>query len=166
MATSPRSGQAVPLDDLPESLRVAAPEPGQPVPAGAMQPPAVAPRFQGAPVQAGIGRSMLQGLTFGFADEAEAAMRARATSGPRYEQELARVRAGIKQYEEQYPVRAFAGEATGSLLPTVAGIFAAPFTGGASTAATAASAARIPGLASMMARGAGTAAATGALTGA
>jgi len=109
---------------------------------------------------------MLQGLTFGFADEAEAAMRARATSGPRYEQELARVRAGIKQYEEQYPVRAFAGEATGSLLPTVAGIFAAPFTGGASTAATAASAARIPGLASMMARGAGTGAATGALTGA
>jgi hypothetical protein len=109
---------------------------------------------------------MLQGLTFGFADEAEAAMRARATSGPRYEQELARVRAGIKQYEEQYPVRAFAGEATGSLLPTVAGIFAAPFTGGASTAATAASAARIPGLASMMARGAGTGATTGALTGA
>jgi len=109
---------------------------------------------------------MLQGLTFGFADEAEAAMRARATSGPRYEQELARVRAGIKQYEEQYPVRAFAGEATGSLLPTVAGIFAAPFTGGASTAATAASAARIPGLASMMARGAGTGAATGVLTGA
>ncbi len=166
MATSPRSGQAVPLDDLPESLRVAAPEPGQPVPAGAMQPPAAAPKFQGAPVQAGIGRSMLQGLTFGFADEAEAAMRARATSGPRYEQELARVRAGIKQYEEQYPVRAFAGEATGSLLPTVAGIFAAPFTGGASTAATAASAARIPGLASMMARGAGTGATTGALTGA
>ena len=166
MSTSPRSGQAVPLDDLPESLRVAAPEPGQPVPAGAMQPPAAAPRFQGAPVRAGIGRSMLQGLTFGFADEAEAAMRARATSGPRYEQELARVRAGIKQYEEQYPVRAFAGEATGSLLPTVAGIFAAPFTGGASTAATAASAARIPGLASMMARGAGTGAATGALTGA
>jgi hypothetical protein len=109
---------------------------------------------------------MLQGLTFGFSDEAEAAMRARATSGPRYEQELARVRAGIKQYEEQYPVRAFAGEATGSLLPTIAGIFAAPFTGGASTAATAASAARIPGLASMMARGAGTGAATGALTGA
>lgn len=166
MATSPRSGQAVPLDDLPESLRIAAPEPGQRVPITEMQPPAAAPKFQGAPVRAGIGRSMLQGLTFGFSDEAEAAMRARATSGPRYEQELARVRAGIKQYEEQYPVRAFAGEATGSLLPTIAGIFAAPFTGGASTAATAAGAARIPGLASMMARGAGTAAATGALTGA
>jgi len=170
MATSPRSGQAVPLDDLPESLRVAAPEPGQPVPAGAMQPPAAAPKFQGAPVRAGIGRSMLQGLTFGFSDEAEAAMRARATSGPRYEQELARVRAGIKQYEEQYPVRAFAGEATGSLLPTVAGIFAAPFTGGTSAAMTAAragqQAAKIPGLASMVTRGAGTGAATGALTGA
>ena len=170
MATSPRSGQAVPLDDLPESLRVAAPVPGQPVPATEMQPPAAAPRFQGTPVQAGIGRSLLQGLTFGFSDEAEAAMRARATSGPRYEQELARIRAGIKQYEEQYPVRAFAGEAIGGLGPTVAGIIAAPFTGGTSAAMTAAragqQAAKIPGLASMMARGVGAGAATGALSGA
>jgi hypothetical protein len=93
-------------------------------------------------------------------------MRAGSTSGPRYEQELARVRAGIKRYEEQYPVRSFAGEAIGGLGPAVAGILAAPFTGGASTAATAAGAARIPGLASMMVRGAGAGAATGALSGA
>lgn len=170
MATSPRSGQAVPLDDLPESLRVAAPAPGQPVPATEMQPRAVTPRFQGAPVQAGIGRSMLQGLTFGFSDEAEAAMRAGATSGPRYEQELARVRAGIKQYEEQYPVRAFAGEAIGGLGPTIAGLLAAPFTGGTSavvpTARTAQMATRIPGLTSQILRGTGIGAATGAISGA
>lgn len=157
---------AVPAEDLPESLRVTAPAAGQPVPVSAMQAAAAAPRFQGAPVEAGFGRSVLQGLTFGFSDEAEAAMRAGATSGPRYEQELARVRAGIKRYEEQYPVRSFAGEAIGGLAPAVAGILAAPFTGGASTAATAAGAARIPGLASMMARGAGAGAATGALSGA
>jgi len=166
MATSPRSGMAVPAEDLPESLRVTAPAAGQPVPVSEMQAVAAAPRFQGAPVEAGFGRSVLQGLTFGFSDEAEAAMRAGATSGPRYEQELARVRAGIKRYEEQYPVRSFAGEAIGGLAPAVAGILAAPFTGGASTAATAAGAARIPGLASMMARGAGAGAATGALSGA
>ncbi len=54
-------------------------------------------KLAGPPVEAGFGRSVLQGLSFNFADEAEAAMRAGAVSGPRYEQELARVREGIKQ---------------------------------------------------------------------
>lgn len=36
MATSPRSGMAVPIEDLPESLRVTAPTAGQPVPASAI----------------------------------------------------------------------------------------------------------------------------------
>lgn len=177
MATSPRSGQAVPLDDLPESLRVAAPAPGQPVPATEwpegfpfMQPPAAAPKFQGSAVPAGIGRSILQGLSFGFSDEAEAAARARAVSGPRYEQELARVRAGIKQYEEQYPVRSFAGEALGGLGPTVVGLLAAPFTGGTSAAVpaarTAQMATQIPGLTSRILRGTGIGATTGAISGA
>lgn len=177
MATSPRSGQAVPLDDLPESLRVAAPAPGQPVPATEwpegfpfMQPPAAAPKFQGSAVPAGIGRSILQGLSFGFSDEAEAAARARAVSGPRYEQELARVRAGIKQYEEQYPVRSFAGEALGGLGPTVVGLLAAPFTGGTSAvvpaARTAQMATQIPGLTSRILRGTGIGATTGAISGA
>lgn len=127
-------------------------------------------KLSGPPVEAGIGRSILQGLTFGFADEAEAALRARATSGPRYEQELARVREGIKQYEEAYPVRAFAGEAAGGLIPTVAGIAASLPTGGASTAMTAArtgqQAAKIPGLVSQIVRGAGAGATTGAISGA
>ena len=170
MATSPRSGQAVPLDDLPESLRVAAPVPGQPVPATEMQATAAAPKFQGSAVPAGIGRSILQGLSFGFSDEAEAAARARAVSGPRYEQELARVRAGIKQYEEQYPVRSFAGEAIGGLGPTVVGLLAAPFTGGTSAAVpaarTAQMATQIPGLTSRILRGTGIGAATGAISGA
>ena len=66
-------------------------------------------KLAGPPVEAGFGRSVLQGLSFNFADEAEAALRSGAVSGPRYEQELARVREGIKQYEEAYPGRAFIG---------------------------------------------------------
>lgn len=127
-------------------------------------------KLSGPPVEAGLGRSVLQGLTFGFSDEAEAAIRARATSGPRYEQELARVREGIKQYEEGYPVRAFAGEAAGSLLPAAIGFLASPVTGGTSAAMTAArtgqQAARIPGLVSRVKTGAGAGATTGALSGA
>lgn len=168
MSTSPRSGQAVPIDDLPESLRI--PTPGEAVPPSAAPTRVAPPKFEGAPVPAGIGRSILQGLSFGFSDEAEAAARAGQVSGPRYEQELARVRAGIKQYEQQYPVRAFAGEAIGGLAPTVAGLLAAPFTGGASAvvpaARTAQMATQIPGLGSRILRGAGIGAGTGAISGA
>lgn len=127
-------------------------------------------KLSGPPVEAGIGRSILQGLTFGFADEAEAAMRAGATSGPRYEQELARVREGIKQYEEAYPVRAFAGEAAGGLVPTAVSMALAPFTGGASTAMTAGRTAqqigRIPGLASRVGTGVVSGGITGGISGA
>ena len=127
-------------------------------------------KLAGPPVAAGFGRSVLQGLTFNFADEAEAALRAGAVSGPRYEQELARVREGIKQYEEAYPGRAFVGEAMGSLAPTVAGLVAAPFTGGTTGAVTAArtaqQAARIPGILSQVGRGTVAGGTTGALSGA
>lgn len=127
-------------------------------------------KLAGPPVEAGFGRSVLQGLSFNFADEAEAALRAGAVSGPRYEQELARVREGIKQYEEAYPGRAFVGEALGGLAPTVAGLIAAPFTGGASGVATGArvgqQAAKIPGILSQVKRGAVAGTTTGALSGA
>jgi hypothetical protein len=126
-------------------------------------------KLAGPPVEAGFGRSVLQGLSFNFADEAEAAKRAGAVSGPRYEQELARVREGIKQYEEAYPVRAFVGEAVGGLVPTIAGLIAAPFTGGASAAVTGArvgqQAAKIPGLLSQVKRGTVAGGTTGALSG-
>jgi hypothetical protein len=126
-------------------------------------------KLAGPPVEAGFGRSVLQGLSFNFADEAEAALRAGSVSGPRYEQELARVREGIKQYEEAYPGRAFVGEAVGSLAPTVAGLVAAPFTGGTSAAITGArtaqQAAKIPGLLSQVKRGTVAGGTTGAISG-
>ena len=71
---------------------------------------ASARKLGGPPVEAGFGRSVLQGLTFNFADEIEAALRAGSVSNKEYENQLARVRAGIKEYEQQYPGRAFAGE--------------------------------------------------------
>ena len=122
---------------------------------------ASAKKVGGPPVEAGFGRSLLQGLTFNTADEIEAGMRALMSKGmsafdaqqtlgglvtgqkpqSQYEKELSRVRAGIKQYEEQYPGRAFTGELMGGLLPTAAALIAAPFTGGATAPAAAAGAA-------------------------
>jgi len=131
---------------------------------------ASAKKVGGPPVEAGFGRSFMQGLTFNTADEIEAAFRAGAISGPEYQNQLSRVRAGIKQYEEQYPGRAFTGELMGGLLPTAAALIAAPFTGGATAPAAAAGAARtaaaIPTLGQTMARGLGYGAASGAAAGA
>lgn len=126
-------------------------------------------KLAGPPVEAGFGRSVLQGLTFNLADEAEAALRAGAVSGPAYQQELARVREGIKQYEEAYPGRAIGGEVLGSAVPTIAGIALAPFTGGTSAAVTGVRAgqmaAKVPGLMSQVKRGTVAGTATGALSG-
>jgi len=151
---------------------------------------ASAKKVGGPPIDAGFGRSLLQGLTFNTADEIEAAMRALMSKGmsafdaqqtlsglvtgqapqSQYEKELARVRGGIKQYEEQYPGRAFTGELLGGLLPTAAALIAAPFTGGATAPAAATGAARtaaaLPTLGSMTLRGLGYGAASGAAAGA
>ena len=131
---------------------------------------ASAKKVGGPPVEAGFGRSLMQGLTFNTADEIEAAFRAGAISGPEYQNQLSRVRAGIKQYEEQYPGRAFTGELVGGLMPTAAALIAAPFTGGATAPAAAAGAARtvaaLPTLGKTMARGLGYGAASGAAAGA
>ena len=131
---------------------------------------ASAKKVGGPPVEAGFGRSLMQGLTFNTADEIEAAFRAGAISGPEYQNQLSRVRAGIKQYEEQYPGRAFTGELVGGLLPTAAALIAAPFTGGATAPAAAAGAARtvaaLPTLGSMTLRGLGYGTASGIAAGA
>lgn len=131
---------------------------------------ASAKKVGGAPVEAGFGRSFLQGLTFNTADEIEAAFKAGAISGPEYENQLARVRAGIKQYEEQYPGRSFTGELVGGLVPTAAALIAAPFTGGATGPAAVTGATRtaaaLPGLGTNILRGMGYGAASGAAAGA
>jgi hypothetical protein len=127
-------------------------------------------KLGGPPVEAGFGRSVLQGLSFNFADEIEAALRSGSLSNKEYENQLARVRAGIKEYEQQYPGRAFAGEMIGGLAPTAAALIAAPFTGGATAPAAIAGATRmatkIPTLGGIALRGAGYGGVSGAVSGA
>ncbi len=131
---------------------------------------ASARKLGGPPVEAGFGRSVLQGLTFNFADEIEAALKAGSLSNKEYENQLARVRAGIKEYEQQYPGRAFAGEMIGGLAPTAAALIAAPFTGGATGPAAVAGATRmatkIPTLGGIALRSAGYGGVSGAISGA
>lgn len=131
---------------------------------------ASARKLGGPPVEAGFGRSVLQGLSFNFADEIEAALRSGSVSNKEYENQLARVRAGIKEYEQQYPGRAFAGEMIGGLAPTAAALIAAPFTGGATGPAAVAGATRmatkIPTLGGIALRGAGYGGVSGAISGA
>lgn len=106
----------------------------------------------------------LQGLTFGFGEEATAGLRS-FFGGTPYEQNLAQERANLAQYREQFPGRAAAFEVAGALPTAIAAGLAAPATGGASAAAGAANVARAAGMGARIAQGARTGAVTGAATG-
>ena len=110
----------------------------------------------GGIVDFGAGRALLQGLSFGFADEIEAAFKS-ATGDRTYEQEVGAIRAGQKAFEAADPTTALAAEALGSLP-----YMAIPALGAPRIAATAA---RAPSLAQTMTYGAGIGAAEGALGG-
>ena len=67
----------------------------------------------------GLARSAGQGVTLGFGDEIEAAVRA---IGPEtYEEEVAKIRADLAKFRETNPVSAFAGELAGAVPTAVAG---------------------------------------------
>ena len=127
----------------------------------------------GAPIPSTIAGPFLQGLTFNTADEIEAAFRAGAISGPQYEQMLSRVRAGLKEYGEQYPVRSTMAEIGGGLAPVAAALGATYLTGGAAAPALEATGARMaqtiaqkaPSLLAQMGRGAGYGVASGVASG-
>jgi hypothetical protein len=87
-------------------------------------------------------RAMAQGALLGFGDEAEAAIRS-AMTGQTYEGALTDVRQKLKSYQEAYPMQSMGYEALGGLAPAAGAVFAAPFTGGLSTAAVAPTLARI-----------------------
>lgn len=80
-------------------------------------------------------RTMAQGLTLGFADEAEAALR--SLGGADYDQTLQDIRGNIEAYKQARPLESLGYEAGGAALPAVGAVLAAPFTGGASGAAVA-----------------------------
>lgn len=63
----------------------------------------------------GLARAGAQGLTFGFGDEAEARVRSALPGGGTYEEELAKVRAEMKQYGSAYPGTALAAELAGGV---------------------------------------------------
>jgi hypothetical protein len=93
----------------------------------------------GGIVDFGAGRSLLQGLTFGFADELEAILPSGVTApGETYEQRLGQIRAGQTAFEGREPGTAMAMEALGAL-PTLAlpvGIAARGLQAGAGMAGT------------------------------
>tara|TARA_X000001036_G_scaffold420075_1_gene440561 strand:+ start:1001 stop:2968 length:1968 start_codon:yes stop_codon:yes gene_type:complete len=99
------------------------------------------------------GRSLIQGLTFGFGDEIEAAIRASVPefiSGDErtYEQIRDGVREKLQAYQEAYPAEAITTEIIGAIVPTVA----ASITGIGGPAAGAATAARTAGIRANMMR--------------
>ena len=110
-----------------------------------------ATKVGGAPIKSSIAGPFLQGLTFNTADEIEAAFRAGAISGPQYEQMLSRVRAGLKEYGEQYPVRSTMAEIGGGLAPVAAALGASMLTGGAAAPAVTATAGRVAQVAAQQA---------------
>jgi hypothetical protein len=113
-------------------------------------------RDSGGVVDFGVGRSLLQGLTFGFADEIEAALPS-AVTGLKgdYEQRVGQIRAGQKAFEGREPTTAMVAEMVGAL-PTLA----IPVLGAGRVAQVGA---RAPSLARTMAAGSGIGAAEGVL---
>ena len=80
-------------------------------------------------------RAFAQGVTFGFADEIEAAIR--STLSPReYDDLVAETRTALAEYQKARPAEAFAAELSGAALPAIIGSL---FTAGAAGAGTLAS---------------------------
>ena len=64
-------------------------------------------------------RAGAQGLTFGYADEIEAAITAGISGSESYGEALARVRGNIKKFQQDNPRVAFGAEITGAIIPSI-----------------------------------------------
>ena len=82
-----------------------------------------------------------QGLAMGWGDELEARIRS-MRGDETYEEELNMINDSYTQFADENPGVALSGEIGGGFLPLIGSLAAAPFTGGASTAGTAAAATR------------------------
>ena len=67
------------------------------------------------PAQSQMGRMGLQGMTFGFGDEIEAAIRSMVPGGATYEVERDKIRQELSQYQAENPGKAITMEILGSL---------------------------------------------------
>lgn len=127
-----------------------------------------ASKLGAAPIKSTFLGPLLQGLSFNTSDEIEAGMRALMQSGmsafdakqtmsglvtgqkpqSAYDQQLARVRAGLEEYSQENPKTAMAAEIGGALLPMAATYLLTAGTGGAAAPAAVAQTARVGQLAS------------------
>lgn len=105
----------------------------------------------------GLARQAAQGLTFGFADEAEAGLR--SLGGADYSEAVERIRGENQAFAEENPIASLAANVAGGVVPFVAGP-------GAALARAAVAAPRMLGPTGNVARSAGLGAGTGAVAGA
>ena len=84
-------------------------------------------------IAADYARATAQGLTFGFADEIEATVRAALDADADYADVVAEVRKQIDTFRENNPASAFGAEIAGSIVPMIAAQFI-PGVGQAATA--------------------------------
>ena len=82
---------------------------------------------------ADFARAGAQGLSFGFADEIEAAVTAAFDSGKTYAEVVKDVRGQIESFRQRNPAAAYSTEIAGAILPTIAAQFI-PGVGQAATA--------------------------------
>lgn len=76
------------------------------------------------PAQSQMGRMGIQGMTFGFGDEIEAAIRSMVPGGATYEVERDKIRQELAQYQAENPGKAITMEILGSLATNAgAGVF-------------------------------------------
>ena len=71
-------------------------------------------------------RSFIQGLTFGFGDEIEAAIRSAVPArfgGKTYEVIRDQIRKDLKEYQEAFPAEAISAEVIGAIAPTAVAMF-------------------------------------------
>ena len=106
-------------------------------------------------------RAGAQGLTFGFADEIEAAVRSAFDSGKSYAEVVKDVRGQIESFRQRNPAAAYGTEIAGAILPTIAAQFV-PGAGQAATAGRATQLMRAAGMGAGSQRAARVAATSGA----
>lgn len=101
-------------------------------------------------------RSVMQGLSFGFADEIEAG--ARSMFSETYDEAIGKVRGKLKDYKEAFPIESTAYEVGGAMIPAVA---ATVLTGGLAAPAAGAGLLRTGGRLALIGGGEGAVTALG-----
>lgn len=133
---------------------------GAAAPAPATQ---AAPKPRAQPGVTGLPASVLQGLSFGFSDEAIAGLRSAMGKG-NYEDLVKAEREALRKYAEEHPIRSTVGEVGGALIPAALTMGASLFPQTAARVMGPTAAKALVGTAPSVGRMAGYGAAQGATT--